>query len=52
MARLGLPQDVANACLFLASELAGYSTAQEFFVSGGAFPLVRQIPDEYNAEEF
>ncbi len=52
MARLGMPQEVANACLFLASELAAYSTAQELFVSGGSFPLVRQIPDEYSADEF
>ncbi len=52
MARLGLPQEVANACLFLASDLAAYTTAQEFFVSGGAFPLVRLPSDEYPAEEF
>ena len=25
MARLGVPQEVANACLFLASELAAYT---------------------------
>ena len=52
MARLGVPQEVANACLFLASELAAYSTAQELFVNGGSVPLVRQILDEYSAEEF
>jgi 3-oxoacyl-[acyl-carrier protein] reductase len=52
MARLGQPQEVANACLFLASELAGYTTGQEIFASGGAFPLVRQPWDEYPAEEF
>jgi 3-oxoacyl-[acyl-carrier protein] reductase len=52
MARLGLPQEVANACLFLASELATFTTAQELFTSGGAVPLVRQRLDEYNAEEF
>jgi 3-oxoacyl-[acyl-carrier protein] reductase len=52
MARLGQPQEVANACLFLASELAAYTTAQELFASGGAVPLVRQTLDEYSAEEF
>jgi NAD(P)-dependent dehydrogenase (short-subunit alcohol dehydrogenase family) len=52
MARLGTTQEVANAVLFLASELAGYATAQEFFMSGGAVPLVRVPSDEYPAEEF
>ena len=52
MARLGQPQQVANACLFLASELASFTTAQELFASGGAVPLVRQTLDEYSAEEF
>ena len=52
MARLGLPQEVANACLFLASELASYTTGQELFVSGGSFPLVRQPFEEYGADEF
>ena len=52
MARLGHPQQVANACLFLASELASFTTAQELFASGGAVPLVRQTLDEYSAEEF
>lgn len=52
MARLGQPQQVADACLFLASELASFTTAQELFASGGAVPLVRQTLDEYNAEDF
>ena len=52
MARLGDTQQVANACLFLASELASFTTAQELFASGGAVPLVRQTLDEYSAEEF
>jgi 3-oxoacyl-[acyl-carrier protein] reductase len=52
MARLGKPQEVANACLFLASELATFITAQELCASGGAVPLVRQTLDEYSAEEF
>ncbi len=52
MARLGDTQQVANACLFLASELASFTTAQELFASGGAVPLVRQTLDEYSAEDF
>jgi 3-oxoacyl-[acyl-carrier protein] reductase len=52
MVRLGQPREVADACLFLASQLAGYTTAQELFVNGGAFPLVRQPLEEYEAEDF
>lgn len=48
LARLGSPHDVAWACLFLASNEAAYITGQELFVSGGAFPLVRQPCDEYD----
>lgn len=40
------------ACLFLASDLATYTTAQELFVSGRAFPLVRMPGEEYPADEF
>ena len=35
LARLGLPQDVANVCLFLASEESGYITGQVITVDGG-----------------
>jgi NAD(P)-dependent dehydrogenase (short-subunit alcohol dehydrogenase family) len=52
MARLGTPREVADACAFLASELASYTTAQEFFVTGGAFPLVRSPSEEYPPEQF
>jgi NAD(P)-dependent dehydrogenase (short-subunit alcohol dehydrogenase family) len=52
MARIGTIDEVADACLFLASNLASYTTAQEFFVSGGAYPLVRQPTDDYEAGEF
>lgn len=52
MGRLGEPQEVANACLFLASQMATYTTGQELFVTGGACPLVRQPLEEYAAEEF
>jgi NAD(P)-dependent dehydrogenase (short-subunit alcohol dehydrogenase family) len=37
--RQGKPQEVADMCLFLASERAGYITGQEFFVTGGSFPM-------------
>jgi 3-oxoacyl-[acyl-carrier protein] reductase len=33
--RAGTPEDVANACLFLASDLAGYVTGQVLRVDGG-----------------
>ncbi len=33
--RTGKPQDVANACLFLASDLSGYITGQVITVDGG-----------------
>jgi NAD(P)-dependent dehydrogenase (short-subunit alcohol dehydrogenase family) len=34
--RFGLPEDVAYAVLFLASEYAGYITGQNIIVDGGA----------------
>ncbi len=40
MKRLGRPEDVADMCVFLASDRAGYITGQELFVTGGTFPLV------------
>ena len=33
--RFGLPQDIASACLYLASEQAGYVTGQTLHVNGG-----------------
>ncbi|HIP26443.1 MAG TPA: SDR family oxidoreductase, partial [Flavobacteriaceae bacterium] len=33
--RGGYPEDVANACVFLASELSGYITGQTLNVDGG-----------------
>jgi 3-oxoacyl-[acyl-carrier protein] reductase len=35
LAKLGTPQDVANACLFLASEESSYITGQVITVDGG-----------------
>lgn len=35
MAKLGEAEDVANACLFLASDLSGYITGQTINVNGG-----------------
>jgi 3-oxoacyl-[acyl-carrier protein] reductase len=35
MAKLGTPKDVANACLFLASNEADYITGQTIVVDGG-----------------
>jgi 3-oxoacyl-[acyl-carrier protein] reductase len=35
MAKLGTPEDVANACLFLASEESSYITGQTITVDGG-----------------
>jgi 3-oxoacyl-[acyl-carrier protein] reductase len=52
MARLGKPQEVADACVFLASGRASYTTGQELFVSGGSAPMVRQPFEEYGPDEF
>ncbi|PIP19258.1 MAG: 3-oxoacyl-ACP reductase [Candidatus Omnitrophica bacterium CG08_land_8_20_14_0_20_41_16] len=35
MAKLGTPQDVANVCLFLASEESNYITGQTIIIDGG-----------------
>ena len=35
--RIGLPEDIANVCLFLASNLADYITGETIFVTGGLY---------------
>jgi 3-oxoacyl-[acyl-carrier protein] reductase len=35
LGRIGLPQDIANACLFLLSDKASYITGTELIVDGG-----------------
>lgn len=37
MARLGMPEEVAAACVFLASDDAGYTTGQTLHVGGGVY---------------
>jgi 3-oxoacyl-[acyl-carrier protein] reductase len=43
MQRVGTPEDIAGAALFLASELGAYVTGQTLLVSGG-MPLAPQVP--------
>jgi len=38
---LGSPEDVANCCGYLALPTTGFITGQEFFVTGGAYPLTK-----------
>ena len=46
LSRIGLPEDVANAALFLASDEAGYITGQDLLIDGGLTDSVYQgIPD-------
>jgi 3-oxoacyl-[acyl-carrier protein] reductase len=40
MKRQGQPEDIADMCVFLASDRASYITGQELFVTGGTFPLI------------
>jgi NAD(P)-dependent dehydrogenase (short-subunit alcohol dehydrogenase family) len=42
--RVGTPEDIAGAALFLASELSAYITAHTLYVSGG-LPLVPRQPE-------
>ncbi|HEY3883506.1 MAG TPA: SDR family oxidoreductase [Trebonia sp.] len=40
MKRQGRPEDIADMCVFLASDRASYISGQEIFVTGGTFPLI------------
>lgn len=44
--RAGMPQDIAEACLYLASDAAGFVTGSEFIVDGG---LMVNPPEGYSA---
>lgn len=35
MGRIGLPEDLAGACVYLASEAAGFVSGQTLYVDGG-----------------
>ena len=48
MGRVGEPDELAGAVVFLASMQASYITGQELLVSGGAFPALRQPEHEYD----
>lgn len=43
MQRVGTPEDMAGAALFLASELSAYITGQSLYVAGG-LPLLPPVP--------
>jgi 3-oxoacyl-[acyl-carrier protein] reductase len=36
LGRIGDPEDVANLCLFLASDLSSYITGETIFLTGGS----------------
>lgn len=42
MGRLGKPTEIADVCLFVASDLSSYMTGQTLVVSGGAYPMVKR----------
>ena len=43
LARLGVPEDIANAALFLASDLAAWITGHILVVDGGAMVAGRKL---------
>ena len=50
MGRMAVPADVANACLYLASPLAGYVTGADLAVHGGGEPPARYLATRPGAE--
>ena len=48
LARLGVPEDIANAALFLASDLAAWITGHILVVDGGAMVAGRKLSCEQN----
>ncbi len=47
LGRMGSPQDIANAALYLCSDLGSYVTGQTLFVDGGASLLALPTPQIY-----
>jgi NAD(P)-dependent dehydrogenase (short-subunit alcohol dehydrogenase family) len=44
LGRLGLPEEIANIAVFLASDQASYITGQTIYADGGRLPLNYTVP--------